>query len=146
MIFVGAKDYHAEYPFRRQLVEFLGETYGERFKHVTGVRGHELNNVYASAKVVVGDCIFAGTPFYWSDRLPETVGRYGFLLHPQVEGLNIPCGVYEPQNLQSLEKEIEYHLSLSDGWRHQWAVEAAEDVRAKHTWTVRMKEILGGLL
>jgi hypothetical protein len=144
VLFVGAKDYHAEYPFRRQLVEWLEQTYGERFKHVTNVRGHELNNVYASAKVVVGDCIFAGTPSYWSDRVPETVGRFGFLIHPTVPELSIlSCIFYRPQDLEDLERVIEKCLSYSDQERKDWTVEAAEIVRRNDTWTVRLREILG---
>jgi Glycosyl transferases group 1 len=146
VLFVGAKDYHEEYPFRRQLVEFLETTYGDRFKHVTNVRGHELNNVYASAKVAVGDCIFAGTPNYWSDRVPETCGRYGLLLHPKVEGLKVYVPTYKPQDLQSLHEEIEKLLELPDSRRVYMRYRAAGHVRHNDTWTIRMKEILGGLL
>lgn len=143
--FVGAKDYHGEYPFRRQLVEFLEQTYGERFKHVTNVRGHELNNVYASAKVVVGDCIFAGTPYYWSDRVPETCGRHGFLIHPAVKGLVVPLPTYEPQNLESLKEQIDDWLG-EELQRRYITKNCAAYVLKYDTWTVRMDEILTGLL
>jgi hypothetical protein len=144
--FVGAKDYHEEYPFRRQLVEWLEKTYGDRFQHITNIRGHDLNDFYASCKVVVGDCIFAGTPKYWSDRLPETCGRDGFLLHPRVPGLeNHPVAVYEPQDLDSLQKNIEYFLaneySRSDIRRGAFNYTIRHD-----TWTHRMQQILGGVL
>jgi hypothetical protein len=89
----------------------------------------------------VGDCIFAGTPNYWSDRLPETCGRGGFLLHPKVEGLDIPVATYEPQNLQSLEEQIDAWLH-SDGWRKADTKRCANIVRDSHTWTDRMQEIL----
>lgn len=143
VLFVGAKNYHAEYPFRFKLVEWLEETYGDRFVHVTNVRSHELNNVYASAKVVVGDCIFAGTPSYWSDRVPETVGRYGFLIHPLVEELS-PwiCPFYKPQDLEDLHKVIEMCLGYSDRERKSFTVDAARIIRENDTWTIRMKEIL----
>ena len=146
VLFVGAKDYHAEYPFRKKLVEWLAQTYGERFKHVTNVRGHELNNVYASAKVVVGDCIFSGTPYYWSDRVPETVGRYGCLVHPNIVGLDIPTWIYDPQGLESLQVAIEKLFSTSEKARIDFVCDGADWVRERHTWTVRMKEILKGLL
>ena len=146
VLFVGAKDYHTEYPFRRQLVEFLEQTYGERFKHVTNVRGHELNNVYASAKVVVGDCIFAGTQNYWSDRVPETCGRFGLLIHPRVVGLHTPLWVYEPQNLISLKTTIDGISSHSSELRTEYVMDAAGYTRAHDTWTIRMNEILKGLL
>lgn len=140
--FVGAKEYHAQYPFRRQLVEFLESTYKERFQHITGLRGHGLNDFYASCKVVVGDCIFAGTPNYWSDRVPETVGRYGNLLHPLVEGLDIGTYVYDPQDLESLHNVIEAVLEIPESVRRDVVQINAEAVKQKHTWTARMRWIL----
>lgn len=141
--FVGARDYHAEYPFRAQMIDFLERTYGNRFKHVTGVRGHELNDVYASMRLVVGDCIFAGTPRYWSDRVPETVGRYGFLLHPTVQGLDLPLPVYEPQDLKDLKSQIDLLTYEGNVHARREMIEfGVEEIREKHTWTVRMREIL----
>jgi hypothetical protein len=139
--FVGAKGYHAEYPFRPRLVDWLEETYGGRFKHITDVRGHALNDFYASCKVVVGDCIFSGTPRYWSDRVPETCGRFGFLLHPKVEGLPGYMSFYEPQNLESLQWQIEYWLARDEVRRFN-AMAVAESTHRYDTWTVRMREIL----
>ena len=144
--FVGAKDYHEEYPFRRQLVEWLEQTYGDRFKHVTNIRGHELNDFYASCKVVVGDCIFAGTPRYWSDRLPETCGRYGYLVHPKIDGLDVPVVTYQPQDLESLHATIETSLLIDREERELIIRMCAETVWDAHTWTERMLQILGGLL
>lgn len=139
--FVGAKDYHGEYPFRRKLVEFLETKYGPSFKHITGLRGHGLNDFYASCKVVVGDCIFAGTPNYWSDRLPETCGRHGFLLHPQIVGIDVPLATYKPQDLDDLSKKIDYWIPR-DAERRQKVLQSAEHIRRHDTWTVRMAEIL----
>jgi hypothetical protein len=140
--FVGAKGYHGEYPFRPRLVDWLEETYGGRFKHITDVRGHALNDFYASCKVVVGDCIFAGTPSYWSDRLPETVGRYGNLLHPNISGLDIPVWVYNPQDLESLHRQIEMSLTMPEQIRKQFISAGAAHVQKYDTWTERMREIL----
>jgi len=140
--FVGAKDYHSEYPFRKQLVEFLEKTYGDRFKHITGLRGHALNDFYASCKVVVGDCIFAGTPRYWSDRVPETCGRHGFLLHPQIDGLEVPVAVYHRQDLEDLQEMIEMYLEWPCQRRKNVSKMMADHVKRYDTWTVRMKEIL----
>ena len=141
--FVGARDYHREYPFRGQMVDFLEKTYGARFKHFTGIRGHALNDVYASCRVVVGDCIFAGTPHYWSDRVPETIGRHGFLIHPRVEGMGQYVGNwYSPQNLESLQRVIESSLRLTEAQRKKIVRNCAGFVSKLDTWTVRMKEIL----
>lgn len=144
--FVGSREYHGEYPFRAQLVDFLEKTYRDRFKVITGgIRGHELNDVYASMKIVVGDCIFAGTPNYWSDRVPETIGRHGFLLHPEVEGLDLPIPNFRPGDLKELKEQIDLWLYNEEA-RRQVIRLGVEQIRAKHTWTVRMAEILETVL
>ena len=93
--FVGSKGYHPEWPYRPKLIEWLKETYGDRFIHVGGdgqlgtTRGQALNDLYAQTKVVVGDtlCIGFDYPHYWSDRLYETIGRGGFIIFPQITGI-----------------------------------------------------------
>jgi hypothetical protein len=139
--FVGARDYHVEYKFRPQLVEFLSATYRDRFKHITGLRGHGLNDFYASCKVCVGDHIFSGIPRYFSDRAPETTGRGGFLLYPETEGLCIPCATYKPQDLDNLHAQIEFWLG-QEKLRREKIDECMEHVRVHDTWTIRLKEIL----
>lgn len=143
--FVGAKAYHSEYPFRRELVEFLERTLGDRFMHVTNIRGHELNSFYASCRITVGDCFMAGAPRYASDRLPETTGRYGFLLHPEIEGFDNPVATYKPQDLNDLQIQIEYWLPR-DRERREKIQQCAEYVRLNDTWTIRMRSILSFVL
>ena len=72
IIFTGSKGYHKEHAWRPQLIEWLHKTYGDRFAHYGGgglpsVRGPELNNLYASCKIVVGDtlCKNFDYPDYW---------------------------------------------------------------------------------
>jgi glycosyltransferase involved in cell wall biosynthesis len=109
--FVGATGYHPEYPFRGELLGFLKEVYGERFRIFQGYRGKRLNDLYASIRVVVGDSCFGGSDSYWSDRVPETLGRGGFLIHPASKGLTIPgLMTFEPGNLQELQDKIDYYL------------------------------------
>jgi glycosyltransferase involved in cell wall biosynthesis len=141
VVFVGAKGYHREYPFRPAMIEFLEKCFHGNFKHITGVRGHALNDVYASAKICVGDCIFAGIPNYWSDRVPETTGRGGFLLHPDVQGLDLPVAVYKPQDLDDLAAKIEFWLPLEKERRNTVKM-CMRHVARKDTWTIRMREIL----
>lgn len=142
--FVGAgAGYHDIYPFRQELLKFLTETYGSRFKHVEGVRGHLLNDVYASMRVIIGDCFNAGTPYYASDRIMETTGRFGFLLHPRVLGFeDVPCMFYKPQDLDDLRVQIGRCLEMNDKARQflRWA--CAEHVMKHDTWQIRMWEIL----
>ena len=140
--FVGARGYHTEYPFRSELIRFLEQTYRDRFRLVEGVRGHALNDVYASMRVVIGDCFASGTPRYYSDRMVETPGRGGYLLSPKIEGLDIPVPTFKPQDLDSLHREIELLLRGDFKERQEVISDCMEHVRKYDTWTVRMGEIL----
>ena len=110
VVFVGTGSvngaYHSEWGYRRELLAFLTKRYGRRFvKHgnppINGgrsfIRGQDLNDLYASARVVVGDTLCLGPEdqreprfthqAYWSDRVYETVGRGGYLVHPRIAGI-----------------------------------------------------------
>jgi hypothetical protein len=97
VIFVGSgsNGYHPEWPYRKQLIDWLHATYRDRFRcfgrggYKESVRGAALNQLYASSKVVVGDSLCLGFSHarYWSDRVPETLGRGGCLIHPKIAGL-----------------------------------------------------------
>lgn len=89
--FVGSVEgYHPEHGHRRSLDAFLRQRYGRRYLRVGNgrptVRGDDLNDLYRSAKVVVGDSLALDQvdALYWSDRIPETVGRGGLLFHPHM--------------------------------------------------------------
>lgn len=150
IVFVGSKNYHKEYPFRPQLVEWLHKTYGKRFGHYGGggyetVRGHDLNVLYATAKIVVGDSCFGGRPNYVSDRYYETRGRGGFLLHPKVTGVDdVGVAHYEAGNLKDLKKQIDY-------WLKNWVLRKEiqnlgfSHVAAHETYTNRAQEIIDTL-
>lgn len=99
VVFVGSHPYpHPEWePYRTELIETLADYFGPRFgvypQRRSGgsrpVRGKALQTLYATAKVVVGDsCLAGGATHYWSDRIPETLGRGGLLIHPEVIGLD----------------------------------------------------------
>lgn len=146
VIFVGQRSYHPEYSFRPMLVAWLEQTYGARFQLWPGngpaIREGRLNNLYASAKVVVGDSCFAGeAPNYWSDRVPETCGRGGFLLHPEVEGMTIPVALYRPRDLVHLQEQIDYYVS-HDEHRIRVQMECMRHVKEHDTYTHRMIDLL----
>jgi Glycosyl transferases group 1 len=140
--FVGARDYHPEYPFRRELIEFLEAAYGDRFRAFSGYRGAALNNLYASIPVIVGDSCFGGSDYYWSDRIPETLGRSGFLIHPASKGLCIPGLVtFEAGDLQGLRERVDYYLVHVE--EREWLRRAAFNwVRENETYHNRMEELL----
>ncbi len=144
LCFTGADGYHPEYPFRALLVSRLKETYGSRFRLYQGVRQDNLNNLYASVRVVVGDSCFAGSDRYWSDRVPEVLGRGGFLIFPETPGLNIPGLVtYEPGNINDLFKKINYWIDDDHQAERAEIVKVTQaHVKAHETYTQRMTTLL----
>ena len=140
--FVGARHYHPEYAFRTQLIEFLEDTYGDRFRIFNGYRGESLNDLYASIPIMVGDSCFAGADHYWSDRVPETLGRGGFLIHPATSGLTIPGLVtFTPGNLDELKDRIDYYLNKAL-IRSYLRIAAARWVYDHETYHNRMSTLL----
>lgn len=146
--FVGSRHYHPEYPFRTKLVEWLRNNYNGRFRRYAGdtiygtIRENRLNNLYASVKVCVGDSCFAGEPNYWSDRVAETLGRGGFLIHPAVPGLDIPGLVtHKPKDFDDLKQKIDYYL-INPEERRRLSEKGYEWVRKHETYTNRVQEML----
>jgi len=50
------------------------------------VRGQKLADICASVPVIVADSL--GFDYYWSNRIYETLGAGGFLIHPNIKGLD----------------------------------------------------------
>jgi len=150
--FVGSwNGYHPEWGHRADLVRFL-QRRGARMFPAAGepsIRGEALRDLYASVKVVVGDsCLVPnadGTPVerYWSDRVPETLGRGGFLIHPWVAGIDreFPLlSTWELGDFDDLAGLIDHALASEDELavnreaHRAWVVE-------HHTYSVRMKQL-----
>lgn len=153
--FVGSwQHYHAEWPHRRELVEHLRAWYGDSFVCVGGdspagpLRGEALNRFYATVPVCVGDsCLVDADAAYWSDRVPETWGRGGFLVHPHVAamdqllGPHLPGAGWTPGDWGALHLELEMWLA-NPGMREQRRQDVAAKVRGQHTYLRRAEEIV----
>lgn len=149
--FVGNWDgsYHKEWEHRFQLVNFLkGE--GCKFwpqpgKHA--VRGPALRDLYASVDVCVGDACLVGPGWYWSDRVPETLGRGGVLIHPRVQGMedHFTYGehleVWDIGDWEGLRSKIA-ELQNDPARRAEMSGAAIDHVRENHTYTVRMRQLV----
>lgn len=145
VIFVGGDFYKT----RRMMLEALYERYRERFSRygIPGkiVRGLPLNELYGSTKVVVGDS--QPSPHYWSNRIYETLGRGGFLLHPMVAGLDTEFEIgkhlvtYEYGNMDDLFAKIDYYLEHED---EREAIRKAgfEHVKKHYTYKKRCEALL----
>ena len=152
VIFVGSRRYHAEWPYRPRLVEWLQATYGDRFEHWGPqgrglVRGADLNALYASARVVVGDtlCRDYCYPYYTSDRAYEVIGRGGFLVHPRIFGMDAELseemlGYYTFGDFDGLKATIDRYLDDGSD-REVIRRRAHEHVKAHCTYTDRLRHI-----
>lgn len=155
VMFVGSKGYHPEWQWRPQLLNWLKKTYGDKFTHVGGdgdtgtVRGLQLNYLYKTSKVSVGDslCLSFDYPYYWSDRVYETLGRGGFMIHPFIEGMqeDFEDGkhlvFFKFGDFDDLKSKIDYYLEHDD---EREAIRRAghEHVKANHTYKNRWQTIL----
>ncbi len=151
--FVGnLQDYgHAEWrDYRHRLFMELRSRYRGRFMVFPGrgrpqIRGRELANIYASARVLIGDSCLAGDiTHYWSDRIPETTGRGGFLIHPRVEGLEAEhphLVTYGLGNFDELAALVDD--ALADPVYRETNAEINRDhTLAHHTYEHRMERLL----
>lgn len=154
VIFVGSKSYHQEWKWRPQLIDWLSQTYGDRFKHYGNdglgiVRGDELNRLYASTKIVVGDtlCLNFNYPYYLSDRVFETTGRGGFLLMPYIKGIEDlfeigkEIATFKFGNFNDLKSKINYYLE-HDEEREKIRLAGFERTKKDHTYQQRWITIL----
>lgn len=155
VIFVGSKGYHPEWPYRPQLINWLRDTYGDQFTHVGGdgdtgtIRGYALNKTFANSKVTVGDtlCLNFDYPYYWSDRVYETLGRGGFLIMPRIKGLEDTFEdgkhmvLYKYGDFGELKHKIDYYLEHDD---EREAIRKAghELVTNNHTYKNRWEAII----
>lgn len=166
----GARHYHPEYPERGKLIDALREKYQDGFVHVgldgdrPKVHGADLTRLYRSARVVVGDSCFANQGHgekadrYWSDRVPETLGRGGVLVHAATAGLTgrtaedartgdhaFNASHFMPHDagdFDSLRLMIDLLLA-NDSLRWFLRDHGRRHVLAEHTWEVRMRDVLG---
>lgn len=155
VIFVGSKGYHPEYPYRPQLIDFLRETYGNRFLHVGGdgdtgtVRGDDLNRIYARSKIAIGDTlnIDFNYPYYSSDRLFESTGRGGFTIYPNIIGLDEyfedkkEIVFYKHGDLKDLKSKIDYYID-NDAEREAIRMAGHQRTKREHTYVHRWETIL----
>ncbi len=155
--FVGSRRYHPEWPYRGKLIDWLENTYRGRFRLYgqdgLGVRrGEDLNQVYANSRVVVGDslCLGYNYPDYWSDRVYETTGRGGFIIHPRIEGITTQfvegeeIVLYDFDNFPQLKSLIDYYLANPEereGIRKAGHERTKNDHTYRHRWETILKEL-----
>lgn len=112
IVFVGSDN--PLYQYRNEMLSSLkefGVKWHGRF-NTDEVRGRELNQLYGESEIVIGDSVYS--PYYWSNRVVETLGRGGFLIHPEIEGIKdeYPYLVtYKHGDFEDLKSKIRYYLT-----------------------------------
>jgi hypothetical protein len=154
--FVGSTSYHPEWSYRGELLKWLKSTYGDRYLKAgnpeSTVRGHRLNQLYSSVKVVVGDTLcqnFTHTN-YFSDRAFETIGRNGMIVHPYIQGMENfledrkHLRYYNYGDFDQLKSLIDY-LIHDDFDRERIRAEGHQHVLENHTYHNRLSQMLSVL-
>lgn len=146
VVFVGSwRNYHAEWrEQRRRLVAQVVRLGGEVVSG--GCRNACLNHLFSRSAAVAGDCCLADrSRRYWSDRVTETAGRGGVLVHRFVEGVAeiLPEGTHafywhDLDELAAVVRWVVAHETEAARVRER----AMATIRAEHTWQVRMREVL----
>lgn len=148
VVFVGSEN--GEFPYRQELTRFLSHTYRDRFKHIGAhdtneIRGDALNPLYSSVPIVVGDSVYSS--HYWSNRIYETIGRGGFMIHPEIPGLEKEFEYYKDfipykyGDFQRLKEKIDYFLHHKEK-RDIIRLSGFKKVKENYTLYHRAKELL----
>ena len=154
VVWVGSwQHYHEEWVgYRHQLINQIRRRYRRQVglwpRRGQSLRGQPLTDLYNEAKVVVGDSCLAGDATrYWSDRISETLGRGGFLIHPEVGGLELHYTAgehlvtYPLGDWNTLLSKIDYYLAHEDE-RNEIRMAGKDHVMRHHTYEKRVDEII----
>src|SRR3990167_5485464 len=145
--FVG-EDNQRFWSYRTELISFLRSTYQARFQWIGGgssngvIYGKNLNDFIATIEVMIGDSVYS--PYYWSNRVYEMIGRGAFLIMPDIPGLReeFPDIVtYKFGDFKNLEEVIACHLDNPET-RESNKVVNFEYCKANYTYKDRLKVIL----
>lgn len=155
VIFVGSREYHKEWPYRPELIDWLKANYNFTLVGRDGigvVRGDNLNRLYAKSKIAIGDTLNIGFkyPYYSSDRLWESIGRGAFTIYPRIKGLEKhykdreEVVYYKHGDFENLRKQIDYYLA-HDEEREKIRLEGQYKTKISGTYINRWHDILGEL-
>jgi len=150
VVFLGTSchDVYFSWNFRAKLLKWLKETYKEKFNWYgakDGIRNDDLNRLCANTKVFVGDSVYS--PHYWSNRLYEIIGRGGFLIFPNIPGIEKEFTPYEhfvPYNqgdLAGLKEKIDHYLENTEE-REKIRKAGFEHCKKHHTYKIRCAELI----
>jgi hypothetical protein len=146
-VFVGSNIPSIHQVTRGKMLRWAMRSYGPGFRHIGRHRGgrvygRELNDVYASCDVVLGDSVFS--PYYWSDRLPRTLGRGALFAYPDTPGLDewgFTSDVmirFDPGQFHQIAHELS---AMTPDRRRDMTDAAITLIRDRHLWRHRLEHI-----
>lgn len=149
VVFIGGATglYHT---YRTDLIEFLHQTYKDKFLHIGKaeheIRMDDLNNLIASSKIIIGESV--PKPYYWSNRLYETIGRGGFCLHAYHEGIDKEYDIgthfdvyYREEGFSKIKDKIDYWIE-NDEERQKVANKGMIHTQKYHTLANRASQLI----
>ena len=140
IVFVGSDNPY--FPERTKFIEELGAKWFGRLS-TNELRGLNLNEVYAKSRIIIGDSVYS--PYYWSNRVVETLGRGGFLIHREVEGLKEEYPyLVTYKNKDDLLAKIDYYKQ-HEGERREIIRKNYKWVRDNYTMDKKCQELLNNL-
>lgn len=143
VIFVGSDN--PLYQERTELMEKLAQKFNFKWfgrGNTDEVRNDNLNVLFSKSKIIVGDSVFS--PNYWSNRVVETLGRGGFMIHQDVPGIKeeYPYLVtYKKGDFNDLCQKIEFYIK-NDDLREEIRKKNFEWVRDNYTADKKCKELI----
>ncbi|HEY5727615.1 MAG TPA: glycosyltransferase, partial [Acidimicrobiia bacterium] len=154
---------HPEWTHRAEMIQYLSRTYGAAMtlwppRGRPQLRADELTDLYTSVDIVVGDsCLLpvGDGPYtrFSSDRIPETLGRGGCLVHPWVDGVTDGTLYTAGEHLATwllgdwdeLRGTIDF-LNENPDERQKLRDAGQAHVTAWHTYDTRMMHVLTRVL
>lgn len=141
IVFVGSES--PIYPERTKLVESLKASWFGRY-NTNEMRGKSLNELYARTRIVIGDSF--PSDYYWSNRIVETLGRGGFLIHREVKGLKKEYPyLVTYKDIEDLKTKIEYYKN-HEKERREIVKKNFEWVRDNYTMDKQCQKVLNYIL
>ena len=136
------------YSHRRHLNRFLSDTYGNQYVPIHNKHELKLNEALAQVKIVVGDSYPTPNGHYWSNRIYEILGRGGFILHPEIPGLEkeftdtVHYASFDREGgFFHLQNMIDHYLT-HDSKREAIRKAGHKLVKEKYTYRERCKTLL----
>jgi len=144
--FVGTSSHPVHGEHRQQLIAFGKSKYKSFFRlygRSKKIYGIHLNHLYAGARFILGDS--APADYYWSDRVPITMGRGAVLAYPRTVGMeewgfnDTNMVLFDRFNFTELSDKLD---AMKDRDVAEMRQAALKLIGERHMWTHRLQQIM----